>query len=597
MVEPTGVKRKLAVILAADVEGYSRLMGVDEEATLKTLNAYREIIDGLIARHEGRIVGTAGDSVLAEFGSAVEAVRCAIAIQEELRVRNAELPDDRKMHFRIGVNLGDVMVEGDNLYGDGVNVAARLEGLAKPGGICISGDVYNQVRHKLSVGFEDIGRQEVKNIAKPVRVYSARLEGIDPGVTAPPDKALPLPDKPSIAVLPFTNMSGDPEQEYLADGLAEDLITALSKNRWFFVIARNSTFTYKGQAVEVKQVARELGVRYVLEGSVRKAGNRVRVAAQLIDATTGAHVWAENHDREIEDIFELQDEMTQTIVAVVEPELGAFERERAARKPPESLDAWETYQRALWHMWTFTRDGTVEALRLLQRAHELDPTFASVYAHEAYSHYLYLILGYAESPDESLAAGLAAAKKAIALDDKDPVAYFALGRVLMMQGEHDASIAELEMALRLNPNFAQAYHGLGFALALSGRLEEAVKCLEMAIRLSPRDPLTWGSTVVHSLTSTLMHDFEEAVRWARMAIREPRAKGYGPQATLAAALGNLGQLDEARAAVGKALEAKPDLSLSYLAKTLPTKKPGGLDPYLDGLRKAGLPEKSRSTVP
>ncbi len=399
-----------------------------------------------------------------------------------------------------------------------------------------------------------------------------------------------MPDKPSIAVLPFTNMSGDPEQEYLADGITEDVITALAKNRWFFVIDRNSTFTYKGQTPDTKQVARELGVRYVLEGSVRKAGKRVRIAAQLVDATAGTHVWAEHFDREIEDIFALQDDMTHTIVGVVEPELRAVERDRAIRKPPESLDAWEIYQRGLWNMWTFGDEESAEAIRLFQRAHELDPTFAAAYAHEAYANYLRVILAYSEAPEDNLAAGLAAAKKATTLDDKDPVGYFALGRVLMMLGQHDASIAQLEQSIRLNPSFSQAHHGLGFALALAGRLEEAVEASEMAMRLSPRDPLTWATTVVHSLESTLMHEHEEALIWAERTVRLPRINSYYPHAMLAAALANLGRIDEARAAIEKAIEWKPDLTLSFVEKNMPTKEPGGLAPYLEGLRKAGLPE-------
>ncbi len=456
-----------------------------------------------------------------------------------------------------------------------------------------SGDAYRQVRGKIDTTFEDLGEHEVKNIAEPVRVYRVPIEIAGAGSgeqSATPESPLALPDKPSIAVLPFDNISGDPEQEYLADGLSEDLITALSKIRWFFVIARNSTFTYKGQAVEVRQVAQELGVRYVLEGSVRKAGNRVRISAQLIDATSGRHVWAERYDRDLADIFELQDEMTQTIVAAVEPELGAAERERAAHKSPESLDAWETFQRGLWHMWTFEKDDNAEARRLLRRARELDPSFAPAHAYESYAHFLSVIVGYAEAPDQALAAALTAAKKAVALDDKDAVAYFALGRVYMLRGEHDASIAELEMALALNPSFAQAYHGLGFALALSGRLEEAAEALDKAVRLSPRGPLLWGTAVVRSLTCSLLQQYEAAVEWARKAMREPRASGYWPYAALASALGNLGQMEEARGAVDTALREKPDLTLAYLKKTLPTKQPGGLKPYLDGLRKAGLPE-------
>jgi len=585
------MERRLAAILAADVVGYTRLMRADEVGTLQRLTALREgVLEPLIAEHTGRVVKLMGDGLLVEFASLVDAVGCAVAWQTAVDEHEAERPEDNRFFFRIGINLGDVIVEGEDIHGDGVNIAARLEGLAEPGGICLSGDAYRQVRGKVEADFEDLGEREVKNLVEPLRVYRIAIKGPSPAPTATVTRPLPLPDKPSIAVLPFTNMSGDPEQEYVADGITEDLITALSKVRWLFVIARNSTFTYKGQAVEVTQVARELGVRYVIEGSVRKAGNRVRISAQLIDAMTGRHVWAERYDRDLADIFELQDEMTQTIVAAVEPELGAAERERALSKPPENLDAWETYQRGLWHLWNFTKDDNAKAPHLLRRAHELDPGFATAYAHEADSRYISVIMGWAEDPDQTLAAGMTAAKKALALDDKDAVAYFAAGRVHMMLGEHDASIGALETSLTLNPNFAQAYHGLGFALTLAGRIEDALDSLAKAERLSPRDPLLWAFTVVHALACILSHDYETAVHWARRAMQIPRATGYWPHAVLAAPLAQLGRIEQARAAVKAALEQKPDLSLSYLKKTLPTKHPGGLDPYLDGLRKAGLPE-------
>jgi adenylate cyclase len=589
------LERRLAAILAADIVGYSRLMRADEEGTLARLKALRrELFEPTVREHRGRIVKLMGDGALVEFASAVDAVRCAVAVQEGLAEREAGALEDSALALRLGINLGDIIIDSGDIYGDGVNVAARLEGLAEPGGICLSASVHEQVRHKLDMAFEDLGEQSVKNITEPVRVYRAVLA--TPAAAPGGAPSLALPDKPSIAVLPFDNMSGDAEQEYFADGISEDLITALSKIRWFFVIARNSTFTYKGQAVEMTQVARELGVRYVIEGSVRKAGNRVRITAQLVDATTGHHVWAERYDRDLADIFELQDEMAQTITGAVEPELSAAERERAARKPPENLDAWETYQRGLWHLWNFTKDDNTEAQRVLRRAQELDPGFATAYAFESYSHYLHTMLGFSEAPGESLAAALTAAKKALAVDDKDPVAYFALGRVYMMHGEHDASVAELETAISLNPSFAMAHHGLGSALMLSGRLEDAAEALDNAMRLSPRDPVLWGTLSFRSMTCTLLRQYEAAAEWARRAVHEPRAAkgGYWSHAVLAAALGNLGRMEEARAAVEAALAAKPDLSLAYLTKTLPTKHPGGLDPFLDGLRKAGLPEAAPS---
>ena len=586
------MQRRLTTILATDVVGYSRLMAADEAGTLAALKTHRrELVAPKTDEYGGRTVKLMGDGTLMEFASVVDAVRFAVDVQRTMVVRNAAVPENRRIIYRMGINIGDIIVDGDDIYADGVNVAARLEALSEPGGICVSRTVFNHVQGKVDTAFEDLGAREVKNIPKPVQVYRVLLEDI---ADARPDfearsEALALPDKPSIAVLPFENMSGDPEQEYLADGISEDLITALSKIRWFFVIARGSTFTYKNRAVDVTQVAKDLGVRYVLEGSVRKGGNRVRITAQLIDATTGQHVWAERYDRELADIFALQDEMAQTIVALVEPELGAVERERAHRKPPENLDAWETYQRGLWLMWTFLEDDNAEARRLFRRAHELDPGFAAAYAHEAYAHFITVVMGWADTPDEALATGLMAANMALALDDKDPVAYFALGRVTMMRGEHDAAIAALETTLALNPSFAQAYHGLGFALALAGRLEEAVEMFDKAERLSAFDPLLWAFTITHGLACILARDNETALQLARQTLQIPRASGYWPHAVLAAALAHLGQMDEARAAVTEALEAKPDLSLTYLEKTLPTKEPDGLEPYLDGLRKAGLP--------
>jgi adenylate cyclase len=585
------VERRLAAILAADVVGYTRLMGNDEEGTLAALKAHREeFIEPKIADHKGRLVKLMGDGALVEFASVIDALACAAELQSGMAERNRQVTDGPQIIFRIGINLGDVIVEGDDLYGEGVNLAARLEGLAEPGGICISAKVYHEVKNKLALGYEDLGEREVKNVAEPVRVYLIVPEHSASTTEARSGADLSLPQKPSIAVLPFDNMSGDPEQDFLADGITEDLITALSKIRWFFVIARNSTYTYKGQAVEVKQVAKDLGVRYVLEGSVRKAGNRVRVTAQLIDATNGRHVWAERYDRQIEDIFDLQDEMTQTIVGAVEPELSAAERERVSSKPPDNLDAWQSYQRGLWHMWRYAHDDHKQAMGFLERATELDPGFAPAYAYASYVHYQNVIMGWTDDVQRSLAEGMAAAKKALALDDKDPVAYFAAGRIYMMRGQHDDSIAALETAIDLNPSFAQAYHGLGMALTLAGRLDEAKAALAQSERLSPRDPILWASTVVHALACILSRDTEEALHWARKTIQNPRSSGYWPQAVLAAVLAQQGQMEEAGKAVAAALEAKPDLTLTYLAETLPTKEPDGLEPYLEGLRKAGLPD-------
>ena len=584
--------RKLTAILYADVAGYSRLTGGDE------LGTHQKVMDALdfatesIKSGDGTVLRYAGDAILAEFSSVVAAVNAAATIQIELAKRNEDVPVDNKIEVRIGVNLGEVLQDRGEIYGDGVNLAARLESAAQPGGICISAAVYDQVAGKVDVDFGDGGDESFKNIAKPVHVYRWQPELVNvnmQGDPSQPNRPL-LKQKPSIAVLRFDNMSGDPEQEYLADGISEDLITALSKIRWFMVIARNSTFTYKGKAVDVKQVASDLGVRYVLEGSVRKAGNRVRITAQLIDASTGHHVWAERYDREMKDIFELQDEMTQTIAGALEPELSAAERERAVSKPPENLDAWETYQRALWYLWSFEKEKVSVALELFRRAIEIDPTFAAAYAYLSYSHYIHVIMGWVGDPDHWLAQGMVAAKKALQYDDKDAVAYFAAGRIHMMRGEHDSSVAALERSLELNPSFAQSYHGLGFALALSGKLDEAKGFFEKAEKLSPRDPMLWAFTVTHALSCILAGENADAVFWAHKTMQIPRSSGYWPHATFAAASANLDQLEDARSAVAQALKEKPDLTISYLKKTLPTKHEGGLEPYLSGLRKAGLPE-------
>ncbi len=585
------MERRLAAILAADVVGFTRLMGQDEVGTLNALKAHRkEFIEPKITEHNGRIVKLMGDGMLVEFGSVIDAVACAAAVQTGMVDRNTESSDKPQIMFRIGVNLGDVIIEGDDLYGDGINIASRLEGLAEPGGVCISGKVYEEVKGKLPLNFQDLGNREIKNVADPIRVYQIVQDQSGTAVSSEQEEELAIPDKPSVAVLPFDNMSGDGEQEYLADGISEDLITALSKIRWFFVIARNSTFTYKGQAVDITQVGKELGVRYVLEGSVRKAGSRVRVTAQLIEAATGNHVWAERYDREMEDIFDLQDEMTKTIVGAIEPELSAAERNRVLNKPPENMDAWESYQRGVWHMWKYTPEELNKGHALLKRATDLDPDFALAYAYTSYIHYQRVVLGCSEDNKQDLDEGLIAAQKALACDDQDPVAYFAIGRIYMMQGKHDESIAALNTAVKLNPSFAQAYHGLGMVFTLADKLDDAKASCLQSERLSPRDPIHWASTVVHALACILAGDRDEAIHWARVTLQNPRSTGYWPHAVLGAALAQADQIDEARAEVALALKEKPDLTLSYLAEVLPTKKPGGLDPYLDGLKKAGLPD-------
>jgi adenylate cyclase len=446
----------------------------------------------MIKEHRGRIVKTTGDGLLLEFASVVDAVRCAVEVQREIAERNADVPPDRRIELRMGINVGDIIKDGRDIHGDGVNVAARLEALAEPGGICISRVVRDQVRDKLDFSFEDMGERQVKNISRPVRVHRVLL-GDGPGRPEPAAAAsatppLPLPDKPSLAVVPFTNMSGDPEQEFVSDGIAEDVITALSRYPSLFVIARNSTFTYKGQAFDVKQVGRELGVRYVLEGSVRKSGNRIRVTAQLIEAGTGNHVWAERYDRDLADIFAVQDEITHALTTALAPAIADAELRRAIRKPPESLDAWAAYQRGLWHLSKANPDDDTIAQNLFRQAIDLDPTFASGYSAlalaqlQAAAIYQKLSLAEAQSSAEVLA------RRAVSLDGADAEARSGLGWALQARGELEGALVEIERALAMSPNLAVAHWQRGATLIFSGRPKEGLDALETCIRLDPRDP-------------------------------------------------------------------------------------------------------------
>jgi len=580
--------RKLAAILSADVVGYSRLMGVDEEATVAALNACRNIFKDEIESRQGRVVDTAGDSVLAEFPSVVEAVRTAVQVQQALAQRNEGLPEDRRMEFRIGVNLGDVIVQDDGtIYGDGVNIAARLESLAEPGGICVSESAHMQVEGKLDAVFESIGEHEVKNIAKPVRAYRVIAEA---AAAASPstDKPLALPDKPSIAVLPFANLSGDPEQEYFADGIAEDLITALSRIRWLFVIARNSTFAYKGQSPDVRRVGEELGVRYVLEGSVRKGGNRIRVSAQLIDATTGNHVWAERFDRQLADLFDLQDEITETIAAAIEPEIGESERGRARRKPPENLDAWDNYQLGLSNLYRFTKESHAEARRLFERAIDFDQGFAAAFAGLAYAHLLDTAFGYVDTRDTSLDQALRAAETAIALDEKDAFAHCVLGRVFTYVGRNTAAIEEVRTAIDLTPSLALAHYAMGHAMMAVGRPEEAIHALDQAARLSPHDPFLWLFDTVRGWAYNLKGDHERAIEWSERASRRPGKIEFWLYSVLASSFGHLEKHEEAQDALNKARQSEPRFSYAFIKRVLPYGRHEHLESYFEGLRKAGL---------
>lgn len=586
--EPSSVNRKLTAILVADVQGYSRLMGLDEEQTLRRLREYQGLIKELIVEHRGRLIDAPGDAFLVEFGSVLEALQCGVKVQKELGQRNAQLPMDRRMKLRIGINLGDVIADGDSVYGDGVNIAARLQTLAEGGGICVSGSVYDNVRNQQDFRWESLGEQTLKNIAQPVRAYLLLLEPAAPEASGSVPERVKSTQKPSIAVLPFENLSTDPEQEYFADGVTEDILTALSRIRWFFVIARHTVFAYKGRAVEVRTAARELGVRYVLEGSTRKAAGRIRVTAQLSDGETGKQLWAKRYDREYDDIFAVQDDLTEAIVGALEPELGKAERERAKSKRPESLDAWDSYQRGLWHLYRYTKDDLKEARRLFGRAADLDTRLGVAFSGLAETYYFALVYGYSDSVDSDREAALVAARKAVELDDEDAGAHCTLGRVHYARREHDAAITELKTAIELSPSLAWGHYGIGAALVFSGRAEEAVSYLEKAITLSPRDP-NMGSFLVRMADAHFfMRNHEEAIHWAKKALRQPGFQ-WSRYAVCLAAFGQLGRLDEARQLCIDLSKRRPDFSTEFVRATHLIANPDDMAYYLEGLKKAGVP--------
>jgi adenylate cyclase len=588
------VERRLAAILAADVAGYSRLMGADEEGTHERLKAHlRQLVDPKIKEHRGRIVKNTGDGMLVEFPSVVNAVRCAAEIHRAMIDRNADIPEDKRISFRIGVNLGDVIVEPEDIFGDGVNVAARLEALAEPGGICISRVVRDQIRDKLPYPFEDMGAQQVKNIARPVHVYRIRLdmEAKAPtggGPDAVQGSPLPLPDKPSVAVLPFTNMSADPEQEFFADGIAEDIITALPRYPSLFVIARNSSFTYKGRAVDVKQlVGRELGVRYVLEGGLRKAGYRIRVTAQLVEAETGNHIWAERYDRDLVDIFALQDEITEAVTIAVAPVIRDAELRRAVRKPTGNLDAWAAYQRGLWHLFKHDPDDNTLARKFFQQAIDLDPTFAGGYRGLASAYTQTAGQPGTRSPTEPNGSAESLARQAIALDGTDAQAHLTLAEVrLFSRGDYEGALAEAERALALSPNLASAHSTLGATPIFSGRPREGLVPLKRSIRLDPHNPALPNRLNLLALGFYFSGEYEAVVEAAKRAIRTNPNYPL-PYRWLAAALGQLGRTAEAKEALEKAIAIAPATFDLYVHQRVPWHLPEDHAHMLEGLRKAG----------
>jgi len=626
------LERKLTAILCADVHGYSRLMGEDEEATHRILKSCRKLIDSLIEEHHGRFVNSAGDSVLAEFASVVNAVECAVEIQTTLKSENGKLPPDRRMEFRIGINLGDVIVDGEQIYGDGVNVAARLESLAEPGGICVSGSVHEQLGNKLAISYEDLGQQTVKNIANPVRVLRVMLDGgaatrtttkaaeqslrkhwrgsvfsiaglgiiaatvvlvqhlslRPPTTTAsiPPAQspALPLPDKPSIAVLPFTNMSGDRDQEYFSDGITDDIIAALSRLPGLFVIDRNSVFTYKGKPVKAQQVSRELGVQYVLEGSVRKAGDQVRITAQLADATTGADLWAVRYDRPLRDIFSLQDEIVRRIVTTLNLQLNLMQRGADVRQTTDNLEAYDDFLRGMEFLWNDTKDRNAKAREMFEKAIELDPKYARAYALLGYSYLVDWGSQWSHDP-HILDRAFQLEQQAIDLNDSMPGAHMVLGEVYLCKKQYDQATAEAERAIALDPNSAFGYRALAEIMGNSGKPAEAIGLAEKAMRLDPRNGE--GYLFYEGWFYTQMGRYEEAIPiLKRNLARYPN--NLAAHGNLIVDYTELGREDEARAEAAEVLRISPQFSLEVMLQRVPQKDETWRNRYITDARKAGL---------
>jgi adenylate cyclase len=625
------VKRKLTAILNADVKGYSRLMGEDEKGTVRTLNVYKEVMTGLIQQHRGRVVDAPGDNVLAEFGSVVDAVECAVEIQKELKTRNAELPENRRMEFRIGVNLGDVIEDGEQILGDGVNIAARLESLSEAGSICISGTAFDQVKNKLNLGYKYLGEQTVKNISEPVRVYRVLMEPEAAGkvigekkvkpkqwqratigfvaavivvvaavaiwrlylrpstppieVASKEKMAFPLPDKPSIAIMPFVNMTGDPSQEFFCDGFSENLITALSKVPQLFVIARESTFSYKGKAVKVKQVAEELGVQYVVEGSVQRAGNLVRVTAQLIDALKGHHLWADRYDREWKELFLMQDEITKQIISALQVKITWGEISQVFARGTENLEAYMKAGEAIWYCSQGTIEGVNRARQLAQDAVALDPKYPTAFLALGLFHMVDAMLGLSKNRKESLELSNKMLQRALELDPSLTKARGILAFNLVMLSRHDEAVAEGERCYKLDPNSAAGLYWYGLILISVGKVEEAASLLKEALRLNPIPPNAYWRTIAIALRES--GRYEEAIAYLKRAVeREPN--DFLAYWGLAATYSMAGRMDEAHAAAKEVLRINPRITRHYM--TFPIKDPVARERLAEALGKAGLPD-------
>jgi len=576
MVQP----RRLAAILAADIAGYSALMCSDEARTVRDLKGHQAVVLPMVGDFGGRVIDTAGDGILAEFPSVLNAVECAVAIQWKMVERNAAIEPQRRMEFRIGINLGDVIYDNDRIFGDGVNVAARLEGIAEPGSICVSGKVHYEIRAKIGLPYEDLGDKQLKNIAEPVRAYGIRLD------RAPGRTVLALPDKPSIAVLPFQNMSGDPEQEYFSDGMTEDLITDLSKVSGLFVIARNSAFAYKARSVKVQEIGRDLGVRFVLEGSVRKAGNRVRITAQLIDTGSGGHLWAERFDRDLTDIFSTQDEVVEKIVGTLAVTLTRGEGQRLHRRGTGNVEAYESWLRGRELLSRGTRESIVQARAMYRRAIEIDLNFAAPHAGLALAAISDYVSGWALDPAQALDEAERWARRAVELNDLEPVSHMALGAVLLWRRDHEGALAESRRMMALDPNFAQGYAATGLALMYAGRAAEALEPIAIAMRLDPLYP----AMVLHFLAQAnfSLENYEIAAQ--QLVDRIARNPGTdASRMLLASCYGHLGRAEDARAAWVELLKVNPDFSLMQRARVLPYKDDRDFQRIVEGLAKVGLP--------
>ena len=584
-------RRRLAAIVSADVVGYSRLMGRDESGTLAALKAVRrDIVDPQIAKHGGRIVKTTGDGLLLEFPSVVDAVRSVIAVQDAMRAHGADLPEDRRIVFRVGVNLGDIIIEGDDIFGDGVNVAARLQEIAPPGGMCVSSRVHDDVRDRLDAAFVDDGERTLKNIARPVRVW--RWVAGEAGQTAPSASHAPLalPDKPSIAVLPFQNMSGDPEQEYFADGMVEDIITGLSRNRGLFVIARNSTFTYKGKAVDVRLVGRELGVRYVLEGSVRKAANRVRITGLLVEAQSGAHLWADRFDGALEDVFDLQDQVTSSVVSTIGPTIERAEMEHSSGKPTDILQAYDLYLRALAYFYKLTKETNEASLPLFRQVTEIDPNFARAFVMLAMTYGLRRIMTWTTDLAGEAALAEGAVRRALQLEPRDPFVLARAGSVLAyVLRRIDESSALFDRALELDPNDAFAWAHSGLAYLWLGKTEAAVEKFRHALRLNPLDPQIGVSHTGLAWAHCYLGNLSEAENWANKALHELPNFG-GALRALIAIQGLSGKTEDARGTLARYMKVDPAARVSTMKERYFPGVNQGYERALEGFRLAGMSE-------